>query len=164
MPVIPAALRARKPKASFFIETESQHPMMRDALDNYPMQGKYSRYLLATFFTVGGLLHFLFPAAYAAIMPPWLPWHGQLVFVSGVLEIAGGCAVLAPPTRRWAGWGLILLSLAVLPANVQMLLDAHAASESWAWQALLAIRLPLQFLLIFWIWRATQPRHALHLP
>ncbi len=118
----------------------------------------FSRILLAIFFTVAGILHFVFPDKYSAIMPPWMGWHRELVFISGVFEIAGGLGILLPVTLRAAGIGLILLSSAVLPANVQMLLDAHAAGKAWWWQAILLLRLPLQALLIVWIWKASQPR------
>jgi uncharacterized membrane protein len=121
------------------------------------MQGKRSRALLAIFFIVAGCLHFIFPENYMKVMPPWLPTHLALVLVSGGFEIAGGVGVLLKPVRRWAGFGLILLSLAVLPANVQMLLNAHAAGSARIWQVLLVLRLPLQLLLMYWIWRATQP-------
>jgi uncharacterized membrane protein len=120
------------------------------------MQGKRSQIVLAIFFMVAGCLHFVFPASYMKIMPPWLPWPFALVVISGIAEIAGGLGVLFQRTRRLAGYGLILLSLAVLPANVQMLLNAHAAASSLVWQTLLFMRLPLQLVLIFWIWRATQ--------
>lgn len=119
------------------------------------MQGKTSRALLSVFFIVAGVLHFIFPASYMKVMPPWLPAHLVLVLVSGGCEIAGGIGVLFLPLRRMAGYGLIVLSLAVLPANVQMLLNFHADGSPLLWQVLLALRLPLQFLLMYWIWRAT---------
>lgn len=116
--------------------------------------------LLAAFFIVGGVMHFVLPATYAGVMPPWLPYHAALVAISGVAEIAGGVGVLVPPLRRAAGWGLILLSIAVFPANVQMLLDGLAAGRP-GWQiALLVIRLPLQAALIWWIWRVAARRRA----
>lgn len=120
-----------------------------------------SRRLLGLFFVVAGVLHFVFMPSYVAVMPPWLPWHRALVIVSGLCEIAGGLGVLWPRTRRWAGYGLIALCVAVLPANVQMLLDAQAAPAAYVstvWLALLWLRLPLQGLLMFWIWRATRGR------
>ncbi|MBA2350671.1 MAG: DoxX family protein [Burkholderiales bacterium] len=120
------------------------------------MKRNVSARLLATFFIVGGALHFVFPAAYSDIMPPWLPWHRELVLISGAVEIAGGLGVLAASTRRFAGLGLIALSIAVWPANLQMLLDACAAQKALWWQATLLLRLPLQLALIYWIWRATQ--------
>ena len=120
------------------------------------MQGNRSRALLALFFIVAGCLHFVFPANYMRVMPPWLPAHLSLVLVSGGFEILGGIGVLLPRARRIAGIGLILLSLAVLPANVQMWLNAQAAGSALGWQVVLLLRLPLQLLLIYWIWRATQ--------
>lgn len=114
---------------------------------------RLGRGLLAAFFIVGGVLHFALPATYAAVMPAWLPWHAALVAMSGVAEIAGGAGVLVAPVRRAAGWGLIALSIAVLPANVQMLQDGLTTGRP-GWQlALLVVRLPLQAALIWSIWR-----------
>jgi uncharacterized membrane protein len=122
------------------------------------MKPSLPRLLLALFFVAAGVLHFVFPAQYASIVPPWLPAHHALVVISGLCEIAGGLGVLPQRTRAAAGIGLILLSLAVLPANVQMLLDAQTAGKATWMIALLWLRLPLQALLIWWIWRATQAR------
>jgi len=124
------------------------------------MQGNISRLLLGLFFVIAGVFHFVFLPSYMKIMPPWLGWHRVLVIVSGACEIAGGLGVLWPHTRRWAGNGLMALCIAVLPANIQMLLDAQAAGASVAWLTLLWIRLPLQCLLIAWIWQATRRRAA----
>lgn len=123
-----------------------------------PSASPLPRYALALFFGVAGLLHFMFPAAYAGIMPPWLPAPLLLVYVSGACELAGGIGLLPARTRRLAGAGLIALSLAVLPANVQMLLNARAAGDPAWQQALLLARLPLQAALIWWIWKVG--RHA----
>ena len=124
------------------------------------MKGNVSSALLAVFFVIAGVFHFVFAPNYMKIMPPWLPWHAMLVIISGVCEIAGGVGVLWHRTRRWAGYGLIALCLAVLPANVQMLLNAQATHASALWMAGLGVRLPLQFLLIAWILRATRKRQA----
>ena len=113
-----------------------------------------SRGLLALFFLIAGLLHFVFPQAYMSVMPAWLGWHAELVFVSGVAECAGAIGLLPRWTRRWAGVGLLALCVAVLPANVQMLIDAISGGRA-AWIiALLVVRLPLQLLLMRWIWLA----------
>ena len=120
-----------------------------------------SRWLLALFFVSAGVLHFVFMPNYVSVMPPWLPWQGALVIISGLCEIAGGLGVLWSVTRRWAGYGLIALCVAVLPANVQMLLDAQAAPAAYASTVglgLLWLRLPLQGVLMFWIWRSTRGR------
>ena len=118
-----------------------------------------SQRLLSIFFVVAGLLHFLKPRAYEAIMPPYLPRHRELVAASGAAEIAGGVAVIPNRTRRLAGWGLVALLLAVFPANVHMALhpdqirglDLERVPRWLHWA-----RLPLQPLLIVWVWRSTR--------
>jgi uncharacterized membrane protein len=117
-----------------------------------------SRTLLAGIFIAAGTLHFVIPEAYTRIMPPYLPLHRELVYLSGVLQIAGGVGLLHERTRRAAGIGLVLLLVAVWPANLQMLLNARAAGKPLGWEALLWARLPLQLLLMVWVWRASHPR------
>ena len=94
------------------------------------MGSSFSRTLTGAVFVVAGLLHFLVPSAYQKIMPPYLPLHRQLIYLSGAMEVAGGMGLLSNHARRVAGLALILLLLGVMPANVQMLLDAHAAGKS----------------------------------
>jgi uncharacterized membrane protein len=55
------------------------------------------RTLAAGFFILAGVNHFIFPAFYAALVPPWLPAAGVLSAVAGVAEIAGGLGLLVPP-------------------------------------------------------------------
>jgi uncharacterized membrane protein len=113
---------------------------------------------LGFLFVVAGTLHFLFPNPYERIMPPYLPLHRELVYLSGALEIAGGLGLLEERSRGSVGIGLVLLLVAVWPANVQMLLDARAARKPLWWVALLWARLPVQIVLIVWVWRASRPR------
>ncbi|MEC5384983.1 DoxX family membrane protein [Uliginosibacterium sp. H3] len=124
----------------------------------YPYASTGSAKLLAVFFVVAGSLHFLWPQAYARIVPPWVPLPLVMVWLSGACEIAGGLGVLEARWQRLAGLGLIALSLAVFPANVQMLLNAQAAHASPVAQTLLWLRLPMQLPLIYWIWRTTLAR------
>lgn len=101
----------------------------------------------AALFIVGGVAHFARPDAYTKIMPPYLPFHRELVLVSGFFEIAMGVALLIPKTSRLAAWGLIALLVAVFPANVFMYQHAEQFGIS---PTLLLLRLPLQGLLILW--------------
>jgi uncharacterized membrane protein len=121
-------------------------------------------------FIAAGVLHFVTPAPYLAIMPPWLPAPALLVQISGVAEVMGGVGLLLPRWRRAAGSGLIVLLLAILPANVQMLLNYQARGAPSGEITLLWLRLPLQLLLIAAVWwvalRVRAPRafahHGLH--
>ena len=117
---------------------------------------------LAAFFTFAGVTHFLRPREYEAIVPPGVP-PKQAVAVSGVAEIVGGLAVIAPATRCFARWWLLGLLSAVFPANVYMTLRPEEVAERGvaadripAW--MLWARLPLQPLMAIWVWRATRPR------
>ncbi len=88
-------------------------------------------------------------------MPDYLPAHDLLIAISGAAEVAGGIGLLVPSLRRAAGYGLIVLLVAVFPANVEMLLDDRARGVPWWQEVTLWARLPFQFVLIWWIARAT---------
>ncbi len=107
------------------------------------------RWLVAVLFTAAGAMHFVVPDLYARVVPPYLPAPKALVYVSGAAEIAGGLGMLWRPTRRAATWGLIALLIAVFPANVYMA-EAKIMGPAWALWA----RLPLQAVLIGWVWWA----------
>ena len=109
---------------------------------------------LAALFMFAGAMHFVIPAAYASIIPDWVPYPVEMVYVTGLAEIAGGLGLLIERLRRAAALGLIGLLVAVFPANVHMLQDAIAADASSLYQMLLFLRLPLQPLLIVWVYRA----------
>jgi len=107
---------------------------------------------LGAFFLFAGAMHFLKPRPYVAIVPDALPRKREIVFASGVAELAGGAGVLVPRTRRLAGWWLIATLLAIFPANVNMAVNAEryrVVPEPLLW-----LRLPLQGALIAWVWRA----------
>ena len=104
-------------------------------------------------YMAAGINHFLHPETYRAIMPPWLPAHSFLVFFSGAMEVLLGLLLFVPATRRLAAWGIILLLIAVFPANVQMVLNYDREASSLWWVALL--RLPIQVVLIAWAWQYT---------
>ena len=115
----------------------------------------FSRALISLLFIAGGLNHFRSPALYAQIMPPYLPFPLALVYLSGVAEIAGGVGAAVPASRRAAGWGLLALLLAIFPANLYMATDHVVPGDTQISGALLWARLPLQFVLMFWVWSAT---------
>jgi uncharacterized membrane protein len=112
-----------------------------------------SRLLLAAFFILAGINHFVTPSIYLSIVPTYLAWPSTLVVLSGIAEIIGGLGVLPARLRVWAGWGLIALLLVVFPANIQALrtgiIIAGHVVPAW----LLWARLPLQLLLIGWVYR-----------
>jgi uncharacterized membrane protein len=110
------------------------------------------RLLAAAFFVVAGLNHFHNPAFYRSIVPPGFPAPRLLVIISGICEIAGGIGILIPPLRNAAGWGLIALLIAVLPANIYMAVSPERIPDLHISHWLLWLRLPLQGVLAAWVW------------
>jgi uncharacterized membrane protein len=119
-----------------------------------------SLWLMAAFYLSAGIRHFTHPDFYLQIMPPYLPWHEELVWLSGCVEVALGVALVIPATTRVAAWGVIALLLAVYPANVHMWWSQVAVDgEAWPpWAHW--IRLPFQFVLIGWAWWYTRPERS----
>ena len=105
-------------------------------------------------FFLGGLAHFFFTDLEMKIVPPWLPEPRCLVLVSGVFELLGAFGLLFAGTRKAAGWGLMVLTVAVTPANIYMWRHANLFPELPYWA--LAARLPFQGVLVACIWWSTQ--------
>jgi uncharacterized membrane protein len=117
------------------------------------------RVLLAALFLFAGTVHLARPKFFLPIMPPFIPFHLICIYASGVAELLGGVGLLvtAPAIQAATRWELLLLLLAVFPANIYMA-AAHVQihgmpSQPWmAWA-----RLPLQPLLMAAIWWVTRP-------
>lgn len=107
-------------------------------------------------FAIGGMAHFVATDLEMRIVPPYIPWPRAAVLVSGVFELLGAAGLLWQPTRRAAGIGLFLLTLAVTPAHIYMLQrpDLFASVPYWA----LVLRLPIQVALLALIWWSSAPR------
>ncbi len=110
---------------------------------------KISRILLALAFVIAGANHFRTPGIYFSMMPPWLPAPEVVNVISGAAEIAGGLGLLIPMLRNAAGIGLILLMLAVFPANLYVALNGWPEMDLPRW--VLFARLPFQLVFIAWI-------------
>ncbi len=95
---------------------------------------------------------------YEAIVPPYIPRPREAVAISGAAEIAGGLSALVPRLRGFTRWWLTGLLLAVFPANVHMAVHPDQVRGLRIPRRLLWGRLPLQALLIAWVWRATRAK------
>ncbi len=116
----------------------------------YPRGRALGRWLLSAFFVAAGANHFLNPDFYDAQLPPWLPWPQAMLAISGVAEIAGGVGLLLPRFQRAAGIGLVVLLLAIFPANIHAALHGMPNIPTWVvW-----VRLPFQPLMIWLVWCA----------
>ncbi len=147
------------------VESESRnlknelHPDRPSSEKGGEIRGRsWSIFLLAALFTAAGILHFVTPGEYESMVPLPFPDHALLVKLSGLCEILGGIGLLVRRTRVIAAWSLIILLIAVFPANIEMLRQASAAAAPLLWRTTLWIRLPLQGVLIWWIGWATRLR------
>jgi uncharacterized membrane protein len=115
---------------------------------------------ISLLFAFTGTAHFVGPEFFDKIVPSWVPDARLATYLSGAAELAGAIGLLLPATRRAAAWGLIALLVAVFPANVNMLQMARASVDSsTGYLAGLWLRLPLQPLMIWWVWKAAaRPR------
>ena len=110
---------------------------------------------LAAFFINVGIDHFINPDFYLSIMPPAFPLHLEAVYISGLFEVLGGLGVLIPRLRKFSGWGLIALLIAVYPANIYMALTPEAFPDVPL--SALYIRLVFQFIFFYWAYLVTRP-------
>ena len=106
------------------------------------------KWLLAIALVLAGINHFLNPAFYLRMMPPVLPAPLFLIYLSGVFEVALGILLLIPKFTRFAALGLLVLLVAVFPANLYMALNTELFPEFSP--SALYMRLPFQLVLIAW--------------
>lgn len=117
------------------------------------------RWLLGLLFIAAGINHFRSPGVYVSMIPPWLPSPALLNDISGGAEILGGFGILIPIMRRTAAWGLILLLLAVFPANLHVAIHGWPGAHFPQW--VLWARLPFQAVFIVWVHFTCLSRHGL---
>ena len=101
---------------------------------------------MGLFYIQIGIKHFTNVDWFMQIMHPYIPFHKELIYLSGIFEILFGVMLLFKKTRFLAGWGLILLLIAVFPANIYLAQTNGAAmgtSAVIAWG-----RLPFQAVFI----------------
>ena len=116
----------------------------------------------AALFIISGIGHFVKSDTYLRLMPPYLPYHSELVALSGVVEAVLGLLLLAPRTQRIAAYGLMATLVAIFPANIHAALTAGTPNEAMpgvsvtlAW-----LRLPIQPVLILWAYWYTRSTHT----
>lgn len=107
-------------------------------------------YFMSAIYVLAGFNHFLNPQTYIKIIPTWLPSPVMINYVSGLAEIVLGILLLFNSTRTLAAWGVIVLLIAIFPANIQMSINFYNSHHPKFWWTI--ARLPLQVGLIAWAW------------
>ena len=111
-------------------------------------------YIMILLYVAAGINHFYNPKVYISIIPPWLPYKLLLTYFSGTCEILLALLLVPIKTRRFAAWGIILLLIAVFPANIQMSVNYYQSHNNYFWLTIL--RLPIQFVLVWWAFLYTR--------
>jgi uncharacterized membrane protein len=106
-------------------------------------------------FFSGGIGHFLVTDFFVSIVPPYIPSPRAMVYISGVFEILGAIGILFSRWRSAAGWGLVLLTLCVTPANLYMWQHPDLFPDFSP--LILSVRMVIQVLLIACIIWSTRP-------
>ena len=112
------------------------------------------RWFCALSFIGVGVAHFTHDHLFVLIMPTYLPWHWELVWLSGMFEVLGGLGLLVPSWRRFSAWGLLALLVAVFPANIHMAMNEVYLPIEWLPQSRIGlyVRLPMQLLIALEVW------------
>lgn len=111
----------------------------------------WHQYLLGLLFVAAGVTHFTKSNIYERIMPPYLPAHGTLVLLSGIVEMIFGFMLLNFKTQSAAAYGIIALLFIFIPIHIYMLQEPKASLKLPKW--VLVLRLPLQFALMYWAYQ-----------
>jgi uncharacterized membrane protein len=115
----------------------------------------FSLYLMSLFYIAAGINHFANSATYLNIMPSYFPYHLQLVYISGICETVSGLLLIPVYSRRVAAWLIIVLLVAIFPANIQMMVNDWDTNNLQRTATI--FRLPLQVILIWWAYIFTKP-------
>ena len=111
-------------------------------------------YSMILLYLAAGINHFIQPEVYEKIMPFYIPFHDTYIFISGVTEVLLAFLLLPKTTRKIAAWLIIVMLIVFFIVHVQMLVDTWALGGALFWIAV--IRIPLQFVLIWWAWLYTK--------
>ena len=106
-------------------------------------------FVMSFFYIYVGIRHFIEPEWFVQIMPPFLPYHFELIYLSGFFEILFGVMLLFKRTRALACFLIILLLVAVYPANIYLAFN-EAPQQALGISSFMAswVRLPIQFIFI----------------
>ena len=112
------------------------------------------KYILVAFMVGSGIYHFFNPDFYVNIMPEFLPFHSELVFLSGVTEIVAGVMLGTPRVSKWGAWFIIAHLVIFFTVHIDMIVHADRFPEVPL--AGLYLRIPIQFVLIAWAYWFTR--------
>ena len=127
-------------------------------LNYFKSKKDIARLVLVLMFTVTGILHFTHINKFVQIVPPFIPMPEAMVYISGIFEILGAVGLLIPRYQRLAAFGLVVLLVAVLPANIYMAIKNIQLGGIMNNQILQWVRIPFQGVFIWLVLWCTEKR------
>ncbi|MGA2998259.1 DoxX family protein [Bradyrhizobium sp.] len=118
--------------------------------DRFSTARAVMRWVMAAFYAAAGIAHLVAPDQLLAITPSWVPFAPQVIFATGLCELAGAIALVTRPLRRWAGFALAAYAICVWPANFKHAIDGidlPYIAGSWLYHG---PRLAFQPVLVWW--------------
>lgn len=111
-----------------------------------------SLYAMSLLYTGAGIMHFINPGFYIKISPKWLPYAEPMVYISGVAEIVLGLMLLSDKTRTLSSLLIIaMLTVFFFVIHIPSVIHFYGGNQKWFWISV--VRLPLQFVLVWWAWK-----------
>ena len=123
-------------------------------------------YVMSIMYVFIGIRHFTDPQYFLDIVPPQLPFKLFFVYLSGLIEIVGGAAILLPKTRKAGAYLLIFLLVSVFPANIYLYISETPQNLLGISKTDALIRMPFQvplILLAFWHSKKNHPKWVVYL-
>ena len=123
-------------------------------------------YVMSFMYVFIGIRHFTNPQYFLDIVPPQLPSKLFLVYLTGLIEVVGGAAILAQKTRKAGAYLLIFLLISVFPANIYLYLSETPQNLLGISKTDALIRMPFQIpliLLAFWHSKKNHPKWVAYL-
>ena len=117
---------------------------------DYPLSGRIAMAIMLVFTAIG---HFAFTKGMTMMLPDFIPFKTEVIYLTGVIEIIAAIGLLIPGLRVWTGWALILFFILLLPGNIKAAIDHidyQKATFDGKGPAYLWFRIPLQILFIVW--------------
>lgn len=109
---------------------------------------RLSLYAQVIIYTLAGINHFWHPQFYTEVLPSYVPYGHEVVYISGAVEIGLAMLLIPTRTRNAAAWVIIAMLAVYLLVHVQMVIDFIQQPDKPLWIAI--VRVPLQFVLMLW--------------
>ena len=122
---------------------------------DYPLSGRIAMAVMLAFTAIG---HFAFTKGMTMMLPDFIPFKTEVIYLTGVIEIIAAVGLLIPSLRVWTGWALIVFFILLLPGNIKAAIDHvdyQKATFDGDGPAYLWFRIPLQILFIVWTYLST---------